>query len=305
MPTHYRQLSIVFALLAGSMVAGCTASLGPATTPTSAQAYQLAELRFDSPATQQTFIALDRCAREIAQAGGWCHLSYQQIGNFLEARWCGGAGARDDCQIAAGTADQRDQRVVSLSTLFYPNELPKVFGMSFSARMVPPRAGWGAQCWYSEGGRSVLGEGFDLQFAFYESTPIAPAQSLNLNAAPQYKVAETTVALPRPASLRAEFGRYLASAESMRDRGLEQLAALAEQVERTITAHAAQICEYGPSQGSLPPECTLRPLTPAEERAALDEAQAVFAAREQLLRERYKEMYAALLEAFPLDRCWR
>jgi hypothetical protein len=194
---------------------------------------------------------------------------------------------------------------VTLSTLFFPNQLPNVFGMSFTVRMVPPRAGWGAQCWYSEGGRSVLGEGFDLQFAFYESTPAAPAQSLNLSAAPQYKVGETTVALPRPASLRAEFGRYLASAESMRDHGLEQLAALAEQVDRTITTHAAQICEYGPSRGNLPPECTLRPLTPAEERAALDEARAVFAAREALLRQRYKEMYAALMETFPLDRCWR
>jgi hypothetical protein len=305
MPTSYRRLPIVFALLAGSMVVGCTATQGSTVTPTPAPAYQPVELTFDSPATQQTFLALDSCAREIAQAGGWRHLPYRQIGNFLEARWCAGAGARDDCQIAASTADQRDQHVVSLSTLYYPNELPKVFGMSFSARMVPPRAGWGAQCWYSEGGRSVLGEGFDLQFAFYESTPAAPAQSLNLNAAPQYKVGETTVALPRPESLRAEFGRYLASAESMRDRGLEQLAALAEQVERTITTHAAQICEYGPSQGSLPPECTLRPLTSAEERAALDEARAVFAAREKLLRERYQEMYSTLLEVFPLDRCWR
>jgi hypothetical protein len=250
-------------------------------------------------------LELDRCTRDIALANGWRHLPYQQIGNFLEARWCGGAGARDDCQIAAGTADQRDQRVVTLSTLFYPNELPTVFGMSFSARMVPPRAGWGAQCWYSEGGRSVLGEGFDLQFAFYESTPVAPVQSLNLNAVPQYKVGETIVSLPRPASLRDEFGRYLASAESMRDRGLEQLAALAAQVERTIATHTAQICEYGPARGSLPPECTLRPLTPAEEHAALQEAQAAFAAREKLLREHYKEMYVALIEAFPLDRCWR
>ena len=91
----------------------------------------------------------------------------------------------------------------------------------------------------------------------------------------------------------------------MRDRGLEQIAALAVQVERTITTHAAQTCEYGPSQGSLPPECTLRPLTPAEERAALDEARTVFAAREQLLREHYQEMYVTLIEAFPLDRCWR
>ena len=305
MPMPQRRLWIVFALLAGSLLAGCAAGLGSASMPTPAQTYQPAELRFDASATRQTFLALDRCAREQAQAGGWRHLPYQQIGNFLEARWCGGAGARDDCQIAAGTADQRDQRVVTLSTLFYPTQLPSVFGMSFSARMVPPRAGWGAQCWYSEGGRSVLGEGFDLQFALYDTAQTAPVRSLNLSYVPQYKVGETIVTLPRAASLRDEFGRYLASAESMRDRGLEQIAALAVQVERTITTHAAQTCEYGPSQGSLPPECTLRPLTPAEERAALDEARTVFAAREQLLREHYQEMYARLIEAFPLDKCWR
>jgi hypothetical protein len=303
MPTYSHRWLIVLVPLAGCLIAACGA--GQPAAPTPAPAYRLAELRFDTPATQQTFLALDQCAGQIARAGGWRYLPYQQIGNFLEAKWCSGAGARDDCQIAASTADQRDQHVISLATLFYPAEFPRVFGMRFAARRVPPQSGWGAQCWFSEGGRTILGEGFELQFALYDSAQAAPAQSLSLSAAPQYRVGETTIALPQPASLRAEFGRYLASADSMRDRGLEQLAALAEQVERTIAAHAIETCEYGPPRGSLPPECTLRPLTAAEERAALDEARMVFAARAKLLRERYKEMYAALKETFPLDQCWR
>ena len=44
---------------------------------------------------------------------------------------------------------------------------------------------------------------------------------------------------------------------------------------------------------------------PVEERAALDEARAVFAARAAAFREQYREMYGALIEAFPLESMWR
>ena len=54
----------------------------------------------------------------------------------------------------------------------------------------------------------------------------------------------------------------------------------------------------------IEPPCTPRSLTPDEEAAELARAAAHFDAQQALLRENYREMYAALMQAFPLDRCW-
>ena len=92
----------------------------------------------------------------------------------------------------------------------------------------------------------------------------------------------------------------------MRDLGLHSLAALEQKVTATIQTHQSAACAYDtpPANGGAPP-CTPRPLTAEEETAALTKAQAYFAVQTAALRDHYREMWAALLNAFPLDRCWR
>jgi len=71
------------------------------------------------------------------------------------------------------------------------------------------------------------------------------------------------------------------------------------------STHQVTACDRGPYEGKgIEPPCTPCPLTPEEEAAELARAAAHFAEQQRLLRENYREMYVALMQAFPLDRCW-
>ncbi len=63
-------------------------------------------------------------------------------------------------------------------------------------------------------------------------------------------------------------------------------------------------CNYGEApKNGIPPQCTPRPLTSAEQTAELERARIYFSAQQSLLAANYQEMYATLLQAFPFDRC--
>jgi len=46
------------------------------------------------------------------------------------------------------------------------------------------------------------------------------------------------------------------------------------------------------------------PLTAEEERVEMQKAKDHFAQQRELMRINYKEMYAALRAAFPIEKCW-
>ncbi|MBN2392973.1 MAG: hypothetical protein JXR84_19740 [Anaerolineae bacterium] len=274
-------------------------------TPTPLAVVGLDELRFDDAEIGRRFRALDACIREIT-ADGWRTTDYKLIGNFYSSRWCRGAGARDDCQIASGTRNNRDQHVIELETFFYPSSYPQVFGLKLAALWVPEQDGWGVHFSFSEDGGDFYGDGAAIGFSQYETDSREPAASVSVIGPLTYRLFETGVALPpETLSAREELALYLVSPEALRDEGLAQIQALASQVDETLRTHQVTACDRSPYEGDgIEPPCTPRPLIPEEEAEELARAATYFDEQQHLLRENYQEMYAALMQAFPLDRCW-
>jgi hypothetical protein len=260
----------------------------------------LDQLRFQPKELGDRLRALEACVRGART--DWRHLPYQEIGNFFTARWCAGRGSRDDCQWAAGSAEMRDQHVVELHTLTH--RLPDVFGLGLLAARVPATTGWGAQLTFVEGGRTIEGESLHLDFSRYDAPAGAPALAVHLGSSLAYKVHETEIQAASGAAPREDLERLTGSPEALRDRGLAHLDQLAASVEAAIQGGTPRICQPGPYKGGgVPPECNPRPLTADEGKAALAAARAHIRDQKAALTASYREMYAALLAAFPLDRC--
>jgi hypothetical protein len=258
-------------------------------------------LIFASPQTEQRLTTLDSCTREVAQPS-WEHQPYEIIGSFYEARWCSDSSA---CKLEIEQASATEQHSIALSTYHYTNQFPSVHGIGISAGYAPANNGWGALFYFSEGGGSLVAEQFSLQFHRYDAPSTPPSAEVLLGNGYAYQVDETYLAISANLPLRAELALYLESAEAMQQKGLAKLNELAAIVEVTIRSRKVEHCDYGtPTTPDVPPPCNPRPLTPVEEQAALSEAQKHFAEQKQLLTDNYREMYAALLRAFPLDRCW-
>ena len=263
------------------------------------------QLLFNDPATASHFTALDQCIKDLTDAD-WRSTSYRLIGNFYEANWCTGRGARQDCQIAASTEGERDQHTLSLSTLFYSDSFPQVFGLNFNALWVPPAAGWGALFHFSEQGGNIVGEGWGVTFSQYNEASGEAERSISLGSQYEYKILETTLQVVSNATLREDLANHLNSAEAMRITGLTQLQMLDEKVTRSIQNHEIPGCDYSPYEGQgIPPVCNQRPMTAEEESVELQGAQEYFAAQTRLLNENYMAMYAAWLNAFPFETCWQ
>jgi hypothetical protein len=296
-------------LAAGAMVFSILACrfFSPPGTSTPQTIVPVHDLRFTDVKTGERFSTLDGCIQNMA-GPSWRTTSYRLLGNFYQSDWCKGAGARDDCQIASGTIDQRDQHDLSLYTLFYSQDYPQVFGLGLQALWVPKATGWGASFYFAEQGQSIVGEGWSATFSEYNS-PSGPADSrVDLGWKIGYTIHgphETTFEQASDLPLREDLAAYLASPENLRDLGLKQIQALATQVDEAIRSHQVQACDQGPYQGNgIPPACTLRPMTAAEEATERDKARAYFESEENSLREHYQEIYNAWMTAFPLNQCW-
>jgi hypothetical protein len=266
----------------------------------------LADLQFEDAATGERIHQLDACIREQVVDRTWTEIPYQSIGNFYETNWCRGAGSRADCQVTDEVIRGRDVHALSISTLAYPQSPTSAFGLTFSATWLPPAEGWGVSVFFSEGGRTIIGEGAHLNFYQYTTPTDDPTTRLFLGDSFSYTIHETTIRHTPGLTPRDALAQYLASPESLRDFGLTNLNTLAEKVYATLDAHEAQICEYGEYEGDgIPPECMLRPLTSSEESQALSDAQTHFAQQTQLLTDQYQKLYTTLQKTFPFDSCWR
>lgn len=302
------KIGLACSLMLLSMLA-CDSNLfvPPAPSPTPQPVVSVDELRFKDSETGRRFRALDRCIKDVAD-DSWQTTYYQLVGNFYRSHWCRGAGARYDCQIAYSTLDNRDQHVIELSTLFYIQTYPEVFGLVFQSLWVPKSTGWGVSYYFAESGDRVVGEGWGVTFNKYVTPTGPPEATVNLGWNYSYTILgpnRTIFEYPSDLPLRDDLALYLSSPEAMRDRGLIQSQALAQKVSTAIHAHEVNTCDLGPYLGNgIPPACTPRLLTPSEEAAELARAEAYFAVQEQLLRDYYQEMYAAWMRAFPLDSCW-
>ena len=255
-------------------------------------------LEFENKDTGKLF---NRLKAEMEEKGkGWKHVPWGKGGNFYRAKWATGAGARDDCVIASGSANVEDQHCVELYTLFYPKSFPIVFGLGIHVLLRPKGEGWGVNLYFSRQGKTIVGEGFSIDFKKYFVDKKEPVVKLNLGRRVEYKVKATTVHVTSTNSPLEEMRRYLKSPADLKNHALEQLMALEKKVDETLQSHKAQAIEYGPYEGGgIPPEEIPRPLTKAEEREEQALAKAHFAKVRQLIIKEHNKMFEVLKEALP------
>ncbi len=296
---------VIIILLLGMISVGCEKSMfAPLPTPSALPIVNLDELNFKDTETKQHFISLNQCIDNFIDEN-WTTIPYQQHGNFYQSSWCQGSGVKPDCRTAESTIDIRDQHVLSLNTLTYPQEFPAVFGLGIEALRVPPGTGWGVHFSFSENGGGVVGDHWGVRFDKYNTLSGQSESTVILWSYIEYKIQETLVQYSFNLPLRDDLALYLKSPEAMRTRRLEQIQALAQKVKTTIETHQVMTCDLGLYQNDgIPPECTLRPLTPEEETEELVKAEKYFSDQEQILNESYQELYTAWMVAFPLDQCW-
>jgi hypothetical protein len=278
-----------------------------AVTPTPRPVIPVDQLQFTDMQTGSQFRTLDGCIRNLA-GSSWKGGSYELVGNFYEAGWCTGKGARADCQIAGSSIDNRDQHVIQLNTLFYPQNNSRVFGLGLQSLWVPKSTGWGASFAFSEKGEGISGDGWGVVFRQYLTSSQPVDATVDLGWTYGYIIHgpnQTSIDLTSELSLRQDLAQYLKGPEAMRDLGLKNIKALAADVEGQLQAHKIMGCDLGPYQNDgIPPACNPRPMTAAEEAGQIELARKYFTNEETLLTEHYQEMYAAWMAAFPLNECW-
>lgn len=274
-------------------------------TPSSMPIPNLEELRFTDEETGRRFRDLNAAIKTLVDET-WQTIPYHLSGNFYEAAWCLGERVASECQPTTELLEQRGQHILILNTLFYEKDFPQVFGLGFSAHWTPKEAGWGASFDFSEGGGSVVGEGWQVNFRQYLSASDTSQVKLTLGSTYSYIVNETSIVYHTNRSIRTDLALYLAGPQAMRDQGLANIQTLAQQVRTEITSHRVSTCDKEPyNGGGIPPKCNPRPMTAAEEDAELARAEKVFAEQEYLLNHYYQEMYTAWMSAFPFDQQWK
>lgn len=296
---------VIYLLLLVTASAGCgkgSSSLTP--TPTAETGINADKLKLQDLETKQHFDSLNQCINTIIDKS-WTAIPFQPYGNFYKSTWCYGSGVTSDCTMAGSTEDNRDQHILSLYTLTYPQDPATAFGLGIEALWVPIKTGWGAHFSFSENGDNIIGDGWGVKFYKYMVSTGQPEATTLLSSYDQYQIQETLVGHSFDLPLRDDLAVYLKSAEAMQARRLEQLQALAQKVKTTIETHQAAICDYGPYQGyGIPPKCTPRLLTAEEETEELVKAENYFSDQEQILKENYRDLYATWMKAFPMDACW-
>lgn len=278
----------------------------PAATPT----VSVDELIFSESQIGQRFRAFDACLRAVT-AEGWHSMGYRRFPNSYRALWCRGAGARQDCQITGSESNNRDQHVLHLQTYHY--SFPEVFGLGIGSLLVPKADGWGVRFGFAEGAGRLGGEGVSLEFARYEEGMHEPIDTVVIIGPFPYQsfqadLVEREIVGPEILSLsaREKLALVLSSPEAMREMSARYHQSLAGKVEASLRDPGFLACDRAEYKGDgIEPACLPRPVTESERSAELTLAADYFARQETLLREHALEMYAALLEAFPFERCWQ
>jgi hypothetical protein len=299
---HTLLLAWGLALLVSQACRACGISPFPVETPTPQPTISLDELLFSDPETGARFRSLEGCIQAYID-DSWRPQVYHLSANYYELQWCRGAGTQPECRNIDPSKNFRDQHSIELFTKFY--DLPEVTGLGVRALWAPEATGWKASFAFFEGSDREGGDGWGLTFSQYETATGWPDASLKLGDEYSYKVIETVIRYAPGIPIREDLAHFLAGPESMRDHAQAGIRALAQAVREGISAGQVLGCDWTPYEGrGIPPSCTPRPMTPAEQAGELAMAEAYFADQEGLLRDHYQEMYAAWMKAFPFDSCW-
>ncbi|MCC6147501.1 MAG: hypothetical protein IT308_08035 [Anaerolineaceae bacterium] len=300
----------IISALAAVLIGGCallTTELP--STPIPASGSQppvpgsLQGLSFDPPELSERLNQLDACINSYTAGPDWRKIPYQVLGNFYETRWCRGDASRQDCSVGSSVIAPPGQHHIALYTLEY--NFPTMFGLGFQALLAPENGGWNARVSYAEGGRTVVGEGFGMEFAHIPPGGGEPDWTVSLGTGYSYMVEQTRFTQESSRPVREELAVYLASAENLSQRGVEQIQALEEKVLSAISAHQTPTCEWSEYKNDgIPPQCSPRPMTTAEEEKASAQARAHFENQVAVLEQHSQEIYTVLFQAFPFKSCW-
>ena len=300
---------IVIGMLTAFLIGACSLLTPPSPTPTPISSslppvsLSLQELSFDPSELGERFTQLDTCINSFTTGDDWRKIPYQVLGNFYESRWCQGAASRPDCSVGSGVPAPPGQRRISLYTLSY--NLPSMFGLGFQALWAPENGGWNASISYAEDGRTVIGEGFRLEFAHIPPGGSEPDEVISLGDSYSYTIEQTYFAQASDHPAREELAVYLASSESLRQRGIEQIRALEDKVLAAIQVHQISACDWSEYKNDgIPPQCISRPMTTAEEENVYSQAKSYFENQTVLLDQHAQEIYTVLLQSFPFESCW-
>ncbi|MBW2702474.1 MAG: hypothetical protein JRF33_16765 [Deltaproteobacteria bacterium] len=259
-------------------------------------------LQFENPEHAAFFKRADKCIRGMFD--DWRHRPFKNGGAFHNARWCRGKGARDDCQIASGTADHRDQHAVSLYTLFYGDKFPEVFGYGLQILKTPKTSGWGVNFYIAQGGKSMVGEGFHINFSHFPDASGPRDTILFAGIGESYQIAKTQTSLPAK-PFAATRARLLKNAASLRDGALADLEELERKVLARITEDQVETCDFGEYQNDgIPPPCFPRKLNAEEKKEELKKAEAHFKEQKRLWLEQGELLWRALRDAVPIACLW-
>jgi hypothetical protein len=260
------------------------------------------KLKFESPDCERRFKALRAFFAERARKPGWDHIPIRELGNFFEESWCFPPEAGWNC-FSGYAREKRRTLWYEVSTLFYDSAWPTVFGLNVSAGNNAREADWGAQLFYSVQGKGVVGQGLALEFLKFEGEEIKAR--VHLGTTLEYKAEATSIRVSAPGDGIAELALYYASPASFRDTALAREDALIAEVERAFKAHEVLKRVYGEYKGrGIPPMHEDVPLTPDEEKAALEKARRELAADRQAIEKNGELFHRLLTDLIPIA-CWK
>lgn len=255
-----------------------------------------ATLRFEDAADGARWARLRACMSARTDAT-WERYPLRRFGNFIQEDACRGTGAARGC--AGGNFRERPGATWwSIATLHYPQSWPTVFGVSVDVGVVPDKTGIGAQLWWSEHGKSVLGEGLHVTFTAWSGGVIT--DKLAFGDGMSWTIGETTVRTTATGTRGEVLDRLLASPASLQTEALAQLDALEARVRDGLARDEFVRCTYGPYEGrGIPPACVRQDPVPKDERAGeLDKLRKALDGHRALVKGRSKELHAVLMGLF-------
>ena len=291
----------------------------------------LARLTFADPLIERRFSWFNKFAESVAKSG-WHHRPYETFPNRTSptvyfAEWA--TFANDDGRNPVNYHGPQECHSLGSIARFDPQNRTRITGIGFWCRWKPTDKGWSARIEYcTSNERPVLKgrarERFSLHFLHYPmlDDPDLLRNDIMIdregNADYQthftvdklvYDIKVTTWDHAQNAWLEekqpdAEIRRFMATAESFRDYCLGVFERLARKIETDFAdgsaigaAREMRMPEENEDPDSL---YSNRQMTAKEKESCLAKARADVKARMRLIKEHYREMYAAANKALPV-----
>lgn len=234
------------------------------------------------------------------RGAGWRHAPLSMGGNFVKERWCPPSVPQEQCLSGSVvTRESRGTAWMSLETLHYPQEWPKVFGLLVSIAHYPEKGELGLRFHLAEDGRTVVGSGMEATFLVMGPEKIG--EGVSIGARMGLKIVETDVSVEAPGGWRSLLEKMAASPESLKTAGLSLLDALEKRAEQALAKGEVQGFDEGKYKGGgVPPMKTYRPLKPEELERESKAVHEEIARRKALIEGHHAAMHQLLRAHVPL-----